>query len=165
MLFTLLSNATERRCISGGDWKTPMFDLILKTQTLLSAANNLGCGGEHCPTVAGANASQPRLVKSCRHLESVAEGPSPICIWGAACIRWRYCEFNWRLASLALNRLEWARAPTTNTRLFTFGISDGQVQACIVAWGRTASYQNSVPPPLMLRGKYRSSVSWIYTKF
>ena len=39
-----------------------MFDLILKTQSLISAANNLGCGGEHCPSVAGVNASQPRLV-------------------------------------------------------------------------------------------------------
>jgi len=36
-----------------------MFDLILKTQSLVAAANTLGCGGEHCPSVVGANASQP----------------------------------------------------------------------------------------------------------
>jgi hypothetical protein len=37
-----------------------MFELIVKTQSLVSAANNLGCGGEHCPTQWGVNASQPR---------------------------------------------------------------------------------------------------------
>ena len=52
-----------------------MFDLIVKMQSLVSAANNLGCGGEHCPTQWGVNASQPRYVltraSTCLHAPEI----------------------------------------------------------------------------------------------
>jgi hypothetical protein len=48
-----------------------MFDLIVKMQSLVSAANNLGCGGEHCPTQWGINASQPRSC-ACEHVLAYA---------------------------------------------------------------------------------------------
>ena len=38
-----------------------MFELVVKAQSLVSAANSLGCGGEHCALTVGANASQPRF--------------------------------------------------------------------------------------------------------